>query len=90
MRNEPEMNKSGSEETNEDGITAIQIRGSGVSAWGGGSGYGEKWRNLRNAVLVAPTELTEEFNLGSDLMKLANILPIYYPFTDFKSLKLKC
>lgn len=83
MRNEPEMNKSGSEETNEDGITAIQIRGSTVSAWGGGSGYGEKWINLRNAVLVAPTELTEEFNMGSDLTSLANILPIYYPFYRF-------
>lgn len=39
--------------------------------------------------MVEPTNLTEEFNMVSDLIGLANVLPIYYPFAQIKEKKLK-
>ena len=60
-------------------------------AQGGGRGYGEKWVDLRYAVAMELKELTEEFNMRSNLTGLANLLPIHYTFIQFllKSLKLK-
>ena len=82
------ISKSGTRETSEEVFGAIQITGGRGLVQGGSSGYGEKWTDLRYAIVVEPTELTE-LTVRSDHMGLANLLPIYYPFRQIKK-KLKC